>query len=100
MSGGCMNYLYIKEVPDLLTADSVADMEITEALLLSKGYKDVAKDVRRLIEYINSAENRIEVLHKQLSSVFHAAEWYLDGDYGNETLARVVEKYRRGDGDE
>ena len=66
MSGGGMNYLYLKDVPDLFKQESVDDMEFTEALLLAEGYLDIAKDVRRLIEYIQSAENRIGVLHEQL----------------------------------
>ena len=99
MSGGGMNYLYLKAVPDLFTQESVDDMELTEALLLAEGYLDIAKDVRRLIEYIKSAENRIGVLHKQLEGVFHAAEWYYDADYGKDSLVRELEKYRRGDAD-
>ena len=95
MSGGAMNYLYLKEVPDLFRGESVDDMELSEALLLSYGYLDIAKDVRRLIEYIKSAENRIGVLHKQLSGVFRAAEWYYCGDYGKDSLIRELEKYRR-----
>lgn len=100
MSGGSMNYLYLKAVPDLFTQESIEDMESTEALLLSEGYLDIAKDVRRLIEYIKSAENRIGVLHKHLEGVFHAAEWYVDADYGKDSLVRELEKYRRGDADE
>lgn len=100
MSGGSMGYLYNKEVPDLFDADHLAHMETAEAMLLDRGYKDIAKDVRRLIEYINSAENRIGVLHEQLRGVFHAVEWYISADYGDNSLIRELEKYRRGDGDE
>ena len=99
MSGGCMNYLYFKAVPDLFAQESIDDMEFTEALLLAEGYLDIAKDVRRLIEYIKSAENRIGVLHEHLAGVFLAAEWYLGADYGKDSLIRDLEKYRRGDGD-
>lgn len=99
MSGGGMNYLYLKAVPDLFAQESIDDMELTEALLLAEGYLDSAKDVRRLIEYIKSAENRIGVLHEQLTGVFHAAEWYFSADYGKDSLVRELEKYRRGDAD-
>lgn len=95
-----MGYLYNKEVPDLFDADHLVHMETAEAMLLARGYKDIAKDVRRLIEYINSAENRIGVLHEQLRGVFHAVEWYISADYGDNSLIRELEKYRRGDGDE
>lgn len=99
MSGGSMNYLYLKAVPDLFAQASVDDMEFTEVLLLAEGYLDISKDVRRLIEYIKSAENRIGVLHEQLAGVFHAAEWYYSSDYGKDSLVRELEKYRRGDSD-
>lgn len=95
MSGGSLNYLCYKE-PDQLF-DHVSDMEEAEAVLLQKGYKDIAQDVRRLIEYIQSAQNRIGVLHGQLSDVFHAVEWYISADYGDDSLARDLEKYRRGE---
>lgn len=96
MSGGSYNYLFCKETADLFCATSLQDMEAIEAQLLSCGYKDIAKDVRRLIEYINSAENRISVLHKQLKDVFHAVEWYDSGDYGKATLQKKLEEYRSG----
>lgn len=99
MSGGSMGYLYNKEVSDLFSPDYLAHMETAESMLLGMGYKDIAKDVRRLIEYINSAENRIGVLHEQLRGVFHAVEWRISADYGDDSLVRELEKYRRGDAD-
>lgn len=99
MSGGSINYLYLKAVPDLFTQESIADMEHTEDLLLAEGYLDIAKDVRRLNEYIKSAENRIGVLHEQLAGVFHAAELYYSADYGKDSLVRELEQFRRGDAD-
>lgn len=97
MSGGSYNYLFCKEVPDLFSGSSIKDMEDMEATLLSCGYKDIAKDVRRLIEYINSAENRISVLHEQLRDVFHAVEWYDSGDYGKASLYKALDAYRSGE---
>ena len=52
--------------------------------------------MRRLIEYINSAENRISVLHEQLAGVFRAVEWYVSGDTGQDSLRKALEDYRRG----
>jgi hypothetical protein len=97
MSGGSYNYLFCKEVPDLFSASSLQDMEQIEAALLSCGYKDIAKDVRRLIEYINSAENRISVLHEQLSGVFKAIEWHDSGDWGKDSLHKALDAYRSGE---
>lgn len=93
MSGGSLNYLYLKDAAELMNA--VADLEAVEAELLSTfGAKDVAKDVRRLIEYINSANNRISVLAEQLSEVMHAIEWYDSGDYGRDSVNRCLNDYR------
>lgn len=95
MSGGSLNYLYCKEPSQLFFY--IEDIEQVEAFLMQKGYADIARDVRRLIEYIKSAENRIGVLSDQLNDVFHAVEWYISADYGPDTLADKLEKYRMGE---
>lgn len=71
-------------------------MEEVEAELIRQGAEDIAKDVRRLIEYVKSAEIRIGVLSKQLNDIFHAVEWYLSADYGKATLLKHIEQYRTG----
>jgi hypothetical protein len=68
-----------------------------ESYLLTYGYEDIARDVRRLIEYVESAENRIGVLQEQLADVFHAVEWYVSADYGWDTLEKHLEAYRKGE---
>lgn len=88
------NYLCYAETPDLL--HRTEDMESVEKTLISKGYIDIAKDVRRLIEYCLSAENRIGVLREQLENVFYAVEWYESSDIGNNSLIEELEKYRKG----
>lgn len=63
--------------------------------LNSAGFKDVAKDTQRLVEYIKSASIRIETLFETLSPVFKAVEWFDSGDWGEETLNNEVLKYRK-----
>lgn len=92
MSGGSLNYLCYAEPRELF--GHIDDMEQVEAVLLSKGYNDIARDVRRLIEYVKTAENRLEVLHGNLGDVFHAVEWYLSADYGEESMLAAFNKYR------
>lgn len=94
MSGGSINYLCYAEWPEII--GRTEDMETVESILQDMGYKDVAMDVRRLIEYCLSAENRVGVLFEQLKDVFHAAEWWKSGDYGDECFRKAVEKYRLG----
>ena len=97
MSGGSLNYLYVREPAALF--DHVEELEKVERELLVRGYTDIARDVRRLIEYIQTAENRIAVLTDQLRDVFKAVEWNLSGDYGDKTLKDVLENYRKGETD-
>ena len=94
MSGGSLNYLCYKEPEELFHC--IKEMEEVEQELLQRGSQDIARDVRRLIEYVKSAENRISVLSEQLNDIFHAVEWRLSADYGEDTLMKHIEQYRRG----
>ncbi|MBP5413663.1 MAG: hypothetical protein ILN61_00225 [Lachnospiraceae bacterium] len=93
MSGGSFNYLYCKEVTDLM--NSASDLEEMSEILTREGYEDVARDMRRLIEYIKSAQIRIGVLAEQLRDIMKAVEWYEDCDIGKETLNTKIEAYRQ-----
>ena len=94
MSGGSNNYLCFAEMPDIV--GRTKDMEDIEQTLIEKGYTDIAKDVRRLIEYCKSAENRIGILFEQLNGVFHDVEWYNSADIGEKSLIDKLERYRKG----
>lgn len=93
MSGGSFNYLYCKEVTDLM--NSASDLEEMSEILTREGYEDVARDMRRLIEYIKSAQIRIGVLAEQLRDVMKAVEWYEDCDISKDTLNTRIETYRQ-----
>lgn len=60
---------------------------------------DVARDMRRLSEYIKSAYNRVDVLAAQLKPIMKAVEYYEDCDISEERLKATVEEYRRSKGD-
>ena len=92
MSGGSHNYLCYATMPDII--GRIKDMEEMEEILIEEGYTDIAKDVRRLIEYCKSAENRIGVLFEQLEDVFHDIEWYCSADISRATLIERLEQYR------
>ena len=94
MSGGRLDYLYSKEPYEMLEQSNLEYLQYAEDRLLKLGYTDIARDVRRLIEYSISARNRISVLHDQLRDVIHAVEWELSGDYGKDNLFQVLEGYR------
>jgi len=92
MSGGSLNYLYCKD-PEALF-NHIEDLEHVEWQLLRRGHKDVALDVRRLIEYLQTAYNRISVLSDQLKGVCKAVEWYLSSDSSIESVDKAVVEYR------
>lgn len=94
MSGGSLSYLYNKQFPEV--CNYIGEMKKVEKELISQGYTDIARDVRRLIEYCLTAENRISVLFDNLSDVFHAVEWYYSSDYGKDTLIEELDRYRAG----
>ena len=90
MSGGSLSYLYNKEFPEV--CNYIGEMKKVEKELISQGYTDIARDVRRLIEYCLTAENRISVLFDNLSDVFHAVEWYYSSDYGEKDMLEVLDE--------
>ena len=94
MSGGSYGYLYCKEPYELFAYHNVKALKEMESRFLDLGYEDVAKDFRRLIEYIKSANNRVEVLGDQLNGMMHDIEWYDSADIGRDALAEGVERYR------
>jgi hypothetical protein len=94
MSGGSWNYLYCKEIDELMNGSSTELLQDMVDRLNSAGFKDVAKDTQRLVEYIKSASIRIETLFETLSPVFKAVEWFDSGDWGKETLNNEILKYR------
>ena len=96
MSGGSLNYLYSKEAHELFESGRVADLEEAAAVVYNAGYRDIAKDIYRLVEYIKSANIRVEVLHEQLRDVLHAVEWRLSCDYGDNNLREHLDAYRAG----
>lgn len=99
MSGGSWNYLYTKEINDLMQYSNIETLEEMADYLNQNGYEDVAKDTRRLVEYIKSAKIRVGTLFEILGPVFKAVEWYCSGDWGKDRVGRAIEEYRNGKGD-
>ena len=97
MSGGSYDYLYCKETEELFSKAS--DFDDMAETLERLNQIDVARDMRRLSEYIKSAYNRVEVLATQLKPIMKAVEYYEDCDIDEESLKATVEEYRRSKGD-
>lgn len=93
MSGGSWDYLYCKDIDEIMA--SAEDLQDMSDRLMALGYTDVAQDTQRLVEYVHSARIRIDSLFKALSPVFKAVEWFDSGDWGGETLDDEIWKYRK-----
>lgn len=99
MSGGSWNYLYSKDIEELMNDSTIELLQDMSDRLVALGYTDVAQDTQRLTEYIKSANIRIETLFEMLSPIFKAVEWFDSGDWGEETLNNEVLKYRKSNFD-
>lgn len=95
MSGGSYDYLYCKEAHELFEYNNIRTLTEMEQRFLELDYEDIARDFRRLIEYIKSANNRVQVLAEHLNELMHDIEWYDSCDIGEETLVKSVERYRQ-----
>lgn len=96
MSGGSWDYLYSKDIDELMNGSSTELLQDMADRLNSAGFEDVAKDTQRLVEYIKSASIRIETLFEVLSPVFKAVEWYCSADWGKDRVDKAIEEYRNG----
>ena len=99
MSGGSWDYLYAEEIDDLMQYRDIELLGKMADYLNQNGYEDVAKDTRRLVEYIKSAKIRVETLFEMLSPIFKAVELYCSGDWGKDRVGKAIEEYRNGKGD-
>lgn len=95
MSGSSYDYLYSKDVEDLLhmqeTIQNMADR------LAGLGYaSDAAKETQELLLTLRQFENRISAMKERLSDVWHSVEWWDSCDSGEDSVKNALEKYRAG----
>jgi hypothetical protein len=93
MSGGSYEYLYSKDVEDLLymqeTIQKMADR------LAGLGYaSDAAKETQELLLTLRQFENRISAIKERLSDVWHSVELLDNRDSGEDSVKNALEKYR------
>ena len=55
---------------------------------------DAAKETLELVMKIRQMNMYAEVISARLNGVWHAMEWWQDGDYGEEQLKKAVIEYR------
>jgi len=95
MSGGSYDYLYSKDVEDLLhTQETIQNMADRLAGL---GYaSDAAKETQELLLTLRQFENRRSAMKERLSDVWHSVEWWDSCDSGEDSVKNALEKYRAG----
>ena len=92
MSGGYLNYLYLAEMPDIISRTD--DMEIIEDTLNELGYTDIAAEVHDLRIFCLDASAKISYRFDRLSNIFHDIEWYHSGDIGKTSLLQKLSQFR------
>lgn len=93
MSGGSYDYLYSKDVSDLVNSRSTLDDMASR--LQGLGYaNDAAKETLSILHSIEHFQTRMENRLSRLSGVWKAVEWWDSCDTGSEYLDDELKKYR------
>lgn len=94
MSGGSYNYLCYESFPEIM--ERTEDMETIAYRLIKLGAKDIAEDIRDLINYCKDAKQTIMDACERLHEVFRAVEWFDSGDIGEDDMQKEIKRYRNG----
>lgn len=93
MSGGSFNYLYSKDVSELM--NSMDDLVAMRDQLAKVGYaQDAARETDELICMINQFQVLIGVRMDRLRSTWQAMEWWKSYDIGEEGFQDSLNDYR------
>jgi hypothetical protein len=96
MSGGSYDYLYCKDVGDLINGEGGGNLERMADCLAQLGYADdAAKETLEVLLEIRQARNRIDTRTKRLSEVWRAIEWWDSCDSSEDGLLNALATYRK-----
>lgn len=94
MSGGSYDYLYSKDLHDLLRS-GMTELDSMIDRLSGLGYaRDAAREAAELRLIIRQAETRVEAAMERLSGVFRAVEWWDSMDSREDGVVEALAKYR------
>lgn len=93
MSGGSLNYLFAKSEPSQII-DTSEEVQKVEEFLLSKGYDPEAHLVNSYLKLIARMRKDLVEWQSFLDPLFHAVEWHMSGDYGDESLEETIQVLR------
>ena len=93
MSGGSFDYLYCKDISELMN-----DMHMLQAMaddLASLGYAlDAAKETELFLLTLRQSTNRLEAMKERLEPVWKALEWWRSSDTNENDFKEALENYR------
>jgi len=92
MSGGSYDYLYSKDIDNLIYMDDTIK-QMTESLLEHDAV-DAAKETYELLQIIKQFRARTDVITQRLRNIWHAREWVDSNDCEEEHFAEELKKYR------
>lgn len=95
MSGGSFNYLFHKEVSDLMEGQGIEDLKEMIEELEDNGFEDIAKDSITIYEDIQRIKLDLEKKLDRLSPVWRAVEYWRSADCSLDDVKKEVEKYRK-----
>ncbi|SKM81958.1 Uncharacterised protein [Mycobacteroides abscessus subsp. massiliense] len=94
MSGGSFDYLYCKDLDDVLGAMGSLH-EMADTLDASFPGSRAARDTRALVDRFNQLHADWEAAPlKDLRSVWHAVEWWKSCDWSRDRAQKAVDEYR------
>jgi hypothetical protein len=96
MSGGSYEYLYSKDVEEIMTEwDARENLERMVNRLAGLGYaSDAAQESMKVLLDIRAFEVRMAVMLMRLSPVWKAVEWWDSNDWGEDSVKNTLAKYR------
>lgn len=97
MSGGSFDYLYAKDVVQMLDAIPREHLDAMRAELVERGLSDVVAEHDAVVEFLEGLQRQVdngEKLLGRLSPVWKAVEWHVSRDWGPERVDEAVLAYR------
>lgn len=92
MSGGSFNYLFRKDVKDLLS--EIETITSMRNALLAEGLMEQAEQTAYVLKRINKIQQEIDnvLTETRLREVWKAIEWYYSGDHSRETMLKIIRR--------
>jgi len=94
MSGGSWDYLYCKDVDELVQRDEM--LQGMADRLAGLGYADdVARETQELVLILRQFKNHARVIADRLSPIWRAVEWWDSSDTVEEDFKTALAAYRK-----